>query len=68
VIRNEKNGLLVAPPKDDPASLYAALDKLLRDADLRAKLGHNGAAIVQSEYTVAAFQQSLERVITKLLT
>ncbi len=67
LIRDGKNGLLVAPPKENPAPLLAALERLLGDAALRNQMGRAGAAIVESEYSVAAFQQSLERIITKLL-
>jgi glycosyltransferase involved in cell wall biosynthesis len=68
LIRDGKNGLLVTPPKENSAPLIAALDRLLRDAVLRNELGRNGAAIVQTEYSVAAFQQAIERIVTSLLS
>lgn len=67
LIRDGKNGILVAPPKENPAPLYEALDRLLSDLALRNYLGRNGTAIVANEYSVAAFQQTLEGVITELL-
>ncbi|WP_022705487.1 glycosyltransferase family 4 protein [Pseudorhodobacter ferrugineus] len=38
IIDHNRNGILV--PQDDPAALVGALDRLMRDEDLRAKLGH----------------------------
>jgi glycosyltransferase involved in cell wall biosynthesis len=67
LIRDGKNGILVAPPKENSAPLYEALDRLLSDLALRNYLGRNGTAIVANEYSVAAFQQTLEGVITELL-
>ncbi len=41
-------GLLVAP--DNPAALAAAINELLRDADMRLRLGAAGRALVRSNY------------------
>ncbi len=67
LIRDGKNGLLVAPPKENAVPLYEALDRLLSDLALRNYLGRNGTAIVASEYSVSAFEQTLQGVVTKLL-
>jgi phosphatidyl-myo-inositol dimannoside synthase len=66
LIKTGVNGFLV-PPKD-PAALVRALDRLLKDPALRSQMGRAGAAIVASEYSVPAFQQSLERLISALIS
>ena len=48
LIRNEVEGLLVAP--SDDAQLAAALARLVDDSDLRRRLGQAGRLRVQSEY------------------
>jgi glycosyltransferase involved in cell wall biosynthesis len=45
----EKTGILV-PPKDVQA-LKSAMLRLLRDAELRARLGEGGAALVRRNYS-----------------
>jgi phosphatidyl-myo-inositol dimannoside synthase len=67
LIREGKNGLLVPPAGENPDALTKALDRLLRDAELRRELGLNGAAIVANEYSVAAFQRALELVVASVL-
>lgn len=67
IIRDLRNGILVPPPKTDPAALENALARLLGDPALRQSMGREGARIVTEEYSVAAFQQSLERILTGLL-
>jgi phosphatidyl-myo-inositol dimannoside synthase len=67
LIREGKNGILVAPPKNNPQPLQDALERLLSDLALRSYLGRNGLAIVSNEYSVTAFQQTIERVVTQLL-
>ena len=67
LIRDGKNGLLVEPPKENPAPLIAALERLLSDAALCNEMGRTGAAIVESEYSVAPFQQALDHIVTALL-
>ena len=67
LIRDGKNGLLVPPRMDNPEALVNALERLLRDRNLRDELGRNGADIVANEYSVPAFQQSLESIVSALL-
>ena len=67
IIRDGRNGILVPPPKTDPAALENALARLLADPALRQSMGREGARIVAEEYSVAAFQQSLERILAGLL-
>ena len=67
IIRDGRNGILVPPPKSDPSGLENALARLLADPALRQSMGREGARIVAEEYSVAAFQQSLERILVGLL-
>ena len=67
LIRDGKNGLLIPPTKENPEVLVSALDRLVRDQNLRAEMGRAGASMVASEYSVSAFQQSLERIVAALL-
>jgi phosphatidyl-myo-inositol dimannoside synthase len=67
IIRDGRNGILVPPPKTDSAALENALARLLADSALRESMGREGARIVAEEYSVAAFQQSLERILVTLL-
>lgn len=53
VVRHEENGLLV-PVGDTPATA-AAIDRLLRDADLRRRLAKRGRAIAVAEFSVEQF-------------
>jgi glycosyltransferase involved in cell wall biosynthesis len=53
-----ETGLLV-PPQDDEA-LAAAIVRLLRDDDLRARLAEAGRALVEAEFSV-------ERVVERTL-
>jgi glycosyltransferase involved in cell wall biosynthesis len=48
-VRHEEDGLIV--PVDDEASLVAAIERLIGDAALRARLVENGFARYQGEFT-----------------
>lgn len=50
VVRHEREGLLVAP--NDPEALAAGLERLLGDAELRARLSAQGRARVAEAYDV----------------
>jgi len=52
VIRNEETGLLVR--SGDPDALAAALERLLGDAALRARLAHAARALIESQFDVDA--------------
>ena len=67
IIRDGRNGILVPPPKSDPSGLENALARLLADPALRQSMGREGARIIAEEYSVAVFQQSLERILVGLL-
>ena len=44
LIRDGKNGLLIPPTKENPEVLVSALDRLVRDQNLRAEMGRAGQA------------------------
>lgn len=50
LIENEHSGLLV--PEKDPKSLADAIQRLLRDEGLRARLGKNGRCRVQKDFNI----------------
>lgn len=50
-VRDNENGLLVPP--GNPVALASALNRLLDDAALRARLGKNARATIQNEFTPA---------------
>jgi glycosyltransferase involved in cell wall biosynthesis len=56
IVRNEENGLLV--PARDSHALAAALRRLLADRQLRERMGAEGRARVEAEF-------SLDRVVTQ---
>jgi phosphatidyl-myo-inositol dimannoside synthase len=66
LVEDGVNGLLV-PPADLPA-LVEALRRLLRDSNLRAKLGEQGAKIVRDKYRFEAFRERLSRVLTECVS
>ena len=59
-VRDGEEALLV-PPGDDLA-LSAALDRLLRDAPLRARLGATARGTAQSRFSVEAMTDAYERL------
>jgi glycosyltransferase involved in cell wall biosynthesis len=57
LVRSGETGLVVPP--DEPAALAAAIDRLLRDAALRARLGSAGRAAVAG-YTYEAMANAFD--------
>jgi glycosyltransferase involved in cell wall biosynthesis len=57
---------LVVPPRD-PDRLAAALNRLLDDPPLRARLGAAGQARVQQEFTQARMLERIERLYQQVL-
>ncbi len=56
IVQHGENGMLVPP--DDSRAVADAIIRLLEDAELRAKMGDQGRALVQEEFSV-------ERVVEK---
>jgi glycosyltransferase involved in cell wall biosynthesis len=60
LVRHERTGLIV--PAGDAGALHAALQRLRRDPDLRARLGANARQAVGA-YTYAAWAEGMTRAI-----
>ena len=58
IVRDGENGVLV--PVRDPGPLAAALDRLIADGELRARMGACGRAIAEAGFSV-------ERVVAATL-
>ncbi len=61
LIEHGANGLLVAP--EDPEALAAALAALMRDPDLRRRLGRAGAARVRRDFDSETAAQALVELL-----
>ena len=57
LIRDGETGLLV--PERDPAALAAAIETLVRDAELRARIARAGAARVRAEFDLESGLDSI---------
>ncbi|MCX6807201.1 MAG: glycosyltransferase [Patescibacteria group bacterium] len=60
IIKNNENGMLI-PPRN-PAYLAAAIEKLIDDSNLRAKLTQAGRKEVAEKYTLAKVAASLKNL------
>jgi glycosyltransferase involved in cell wall biosynthesis len=65
VVINGKNGWLVEP--EDPESLAEALWKLIKDKDMRMKMGMRGRQIVLEKFTTALINTQTLAVYRELL-
>jgi len=63
LVRDDSTGLLVAPARAD--ELAAALERLLGDAELRARLAEAGRAVVEAEHDVHVSAQRLSGVLAR---
>jgi len=61
LVEHDVNGLLIAP--HDTAGLAQAIEALVRDDALRARLGSRGAEIVRARYDFKSFQDRLEGLL-----
>ena len=64
LVRTERTGVLVAP--DDPEALAAALLRLIRDPDTRARLGKAGAKRVAAHFDAQASLTALSDLFDTL--
>jgi len=60
-----QTGILVQP--SEAGGLSAALISLIRDPELRARLGQNGRSLVQNEYSSSVMAQRYQRLYEGLL-
>jgi glycosyltransferase involved in cell wall biosynthesis len=60
-VTDGENGVVV--PAEDPTALREAIDRLLRDRDLAARLGTAGRARVEREHTTRGFAGKLAPVL-----
>lgn len=61
IVESNMNGLLV-PPRDNQR-LCQALDCLLKDEQLRKKLGQRGAEVVRQKFQFEVFKSELHRIL-----
>ena len=66
IVRHGDTGLLV--PHEDPAGLADSLVSLLDDPALAARFGARGRALVDGEFSMAAFQSRTRALYRSLLT
>lgn len=64
IIRDELNGFHVSP--EDVGALADALEILIRDPEVRARLGESGRRMVQAEYSPEAFFSRMNAEFTRL--
>jgi glycosyltransferase involved in cell wall biosynthesis len=65
IVRDEIDGLLVPP--DDPRSLAKALERVLGDETLRARLTEAGGRRARESFTAARFAADYRRIFAALL-
>lgn len=62
LVREGETGFLI--PAGDTATLIRAIDRLLRDTDLRSRMGQAGRATVLADFTIEAEARRLARLFT----
>ncbi len=65
-VRDGETGLLV--PAEDPAALADSIRQLLRDQDLRRRLGQRGRRLVLERFTAATMTRAYESLYQELLS
>ena len=66
VVQHEYNGLLV--DYDDDEALSQAMERVLTDKHLRAKLVKNGRKTVQDKFTIERYASEIERIYDHILS
>lgn len=66
VIEDGENGLLIRP--GDPAGLADAMLRLLRDLELRERIGRRASEFIRRYHDVSVQQQSLEAIYSAAST
>jgi glycosyltransferase involved in cell wall biosynthesis len=65
VVQDGENGLLV--PRDRIEQMVGATARLVRDPDLRRRLGQAGAASVRERYALRRNVESIARIYRQLM-
>ncbi len=66
VIEHEKEGILIPP--DDPEALARAITELLKDGELRVKLGINAYEKVKEKYSIEVYTKNILEFYKSLIT
>ncbi|MCK5348607.1 MAG: glycosyltransferase family 4 protein [Desulfobacula sp.] len=66
IVKDGQNGFLVQP--HDIESLAEALEKLVKDSDLRSRMGRRGREIVKSDFSEEIVVEKTLKLYSKLLT
>lgn len=66
LLETVQDGLTGLSVARDPAAVARALDRLSRDADLRARLSANGRAAVETEWTWRAYVAAIDGLLAEI--
>jgi glycosyltransferase involved in cell wall biosynthesis len=66
VIQNGKEGILISP--EDPETLAGAIAELLKDRELRVKLGINAYKKVKEKYSIEVYSKNILEFYKSLIT
>jgi len=66
VIEHEKEGILISP--EDPMALARVIAELLKDRELRVKLGINAYQKVKEKYSIEVYTQNILEFYKSLIT
>jgi len=66
VIEHEKEGILISP--EDPTALARAITELLKDRELRVKLGINAYKKVKEKYSIEVYTKNILEFYKSLIT
>lgn len=63
VVKDGENGFIAQ--KKDPVSLAICIERLLKDKQLRQKMGENGYKKYQEKFTLAIFENRMKEILTE---